>query len=363
MDNVLEVFSIVIFLILFIHAIYLFMHNQLRIEKLLWYLDMFKKNREISDKDYQSFMTGTQDSFITWSSILTRTTSKHCMRIRRLPVRETQQMEDSVLRNCYWRLPFGSDFTYTPSYSVDLTGANSYICRIAVFKLYLREKLHRGIHQLSGHFFFDMERLTILILLVITACKPTENSVTGTYSRYWDFENHSKLTLNGDKTFGLEAQEGLVFFQTSGTWTIDKNELVLNSFQNSSQYLKSVVTDKGTTDKKGVTLKVKDNEGAELPGAPIYVYTNGQEKKFSADVNGELNISTENWDSIKVSFVGFNPLTIHQGQENWYDIRLNLSEPIGVKLKNERWTMSNRKIFDPRFKEQRRRNVYRKIAR
>lgn len=208
-----------------------------------------------------------------------------------------------------------------------------------------------------------MGRLTILILLVTIACKPTESSVTGTYSRYWDFENHSKLTLNGDKTFKLEAQEGLVFFQTTGIWTVDNHELLLNSFDNSSQYLKSVVTDKRTIDKKGVTLRVKDNDGAELPGAPIHVYTNGQEEEFSADANGELNIKTEKWDSIKVSFVGFNPLTINRGLENQYDIRLNLTEPIGVKLKNERWTIRGRTIFDPRFKDQRRRNVYRKNAR
>lgn len=208
-----------------------------------------------------------------------------------------------------------------------------------------------------------MGRLIILTLLVITACKPTEISVTGTYSRYWDFENHSKLTLNGDKTFKLEVQEGLVFFQTFGTWAIDKDQLLLNRFDNSSKYLGSVLTSKGTIDEKGVTLKVKDNEGAELPGAPIYVYTSGQEKEFSADINGELNINDEKWDSIQVSFVGFNPLTIKRGQENWYDIKLNLSEPIGIKLENERWTISNRKIFDPRFKDQRRRNVYRKNAR
>jgi len=124
-----------------------------------------------------------------------------------------------------------------------------------------------------------------------------------------------------------------------------------------------VVTDKRTTGKNGVTLRVKDNEGAELPGTPVYVYNNGQEEVFSADANGELNIRTEKWDSIKVSFIGFNPLTVYRGQENQYDIKLNLAEPIGVKLKNERWTIHGRKIFDPRFKDQRRRHVYRKNAR
>src|SRR5690606_3411414 len=73
-----------------------------------------------------------------------------------------------------------------------------------------------------------MRRL-ILITLVLTSCKPTEKSITGTYTRYWDFENHTTLTLKGDKTFSFKAQEGLVFFDLYGTWTIDKDKLVLNS--------------------------------------------------------------------------------------------------------------------------------------
>lgn len=112
-----------------------------------------------------------------------------------------------------------------------------------------------------------------------------------------------------------------------------------------------------------MTLRVKDNEGAELPGASIYVYTNGQEEAFSTDENGELDIKTEKWDSIKASFVGFNPVTVNRGHENQYDITLHLEEPIGIKLKNERWLIRGRKIFDPGFKDQRRRNVYRKDAR
>lgn len=53
MNQVLEVFKIAVFLTLFSHALFLSMHNELRIKKVLWYLDLFKKNREISDKDYK----------------------------------------------------------------------------------------------------------------------------------------------------------------------------------------------------------------------------------------------------------------------------------------------------------------------
>ena len=194
------------------------------------------------------------------------------------------------------------------------------------------------------------------------SCKPTEKSVIGTYSRYYDFENNSKLILNKDQSFKLEIQEGLLFFHTEGNWTIENRKLILNSHVDSSLYLNSVIVDKVTIDKPGVTLKIKDKED-ELPGVSIYLYDAGQVYEYSTDIKGETYINKEKWDSIKVDYVGFNPLTIKRGQENLYNIRLNPSDPIGVKLIDERWNIKNKKILDPRFKEYKRKNMYKKNAR
>jgi len=186
--------------------------------------------------------------------------------------------------------------------------------------------------------------------------------VTGTYTRYWNFENHTTLTLESDNTFSFKAQEGLVFFQQSGTWTIDKNKLVLNSPDDPSELSKSIIVDKKTVDRSDVILTVKDEED-NLPGAPIYVFTQGQKKDFSTDENGQLNFKSEKWDSIQVSYVGLKSLTIKAGPENMYDIRLTREEPIGIKFKNERWTFRGRKLIDPRFNENKRKNTYRKNSR
>lgn len=208
---------------------------------------------------------------------------------------------------------------------------------------------------------FSMRRL-ILITLVLTSCKPTEKSITGTYTRYWDFENHTTLTLKGDKTFSFKAQEGLVFFDLYGTWTIDKDKLVLNSPDDPSAFSKSIIADKKIVDKNGVTLIVRDGED-DLPGATVYVFAEGQKQEYSTDENGQLNFENTKWDSIQVTYVGLKPLTVKAGPENMYDIRLTREEPLGIKFKNERWAIRGRKLIDPRFQESKRKNTYRKNSR
>jgi hypothetical protein len=183
--------------------------------------------------------------------------------------------------------------------------------------------------------------------------------VTGTYTRYWDFENHTRLTLERDKTFSFKAQEGLVFFEIYGTWSIDKGKLVLNSPDEPSALSKSIIADKRTVYKSVVTLSVRDGDD-HLPGAPVYVFIQGRKQEYSTDENGELNFENGKWDSIHVTYVGLKTLTIKAGPENMYDIRLTREEPIGMKFKNERWTIRGRKLIDPRFSTNKRKNTYTK---
>ena len=97
-----------------------------------------------------------------------------------------------------------------------------------------------------------------------------------------------------------------------------------------------------------------------MASAPIYIYDEAKAHKYLTDENGIAEIKIEKYDSLRINHVGYNPLTITKGEENNYRIRLNPSEPIGVKLTNEKWTIRGQKIFDPRFKKQRYKNAYRK---
>ena len=203
-----------------------------------------------------------------------------------------------------------------------------------------------------------MRRLLFVVIILIS-CKPTEKTAIGTYTRSWDFEHHSRLTLERDKTFSFEVQEGLIFFELCGTWAIDKDKLVLNSPDNPSALSQSIITDKKKVNNSGVTLTVKDGD-YDLPGAPICVFTQGQKQEYSTDISGQLHLKNEKWDSIQVSYIGFKPLTINAGPENMYNIRLVREEPIGIKFKNERWAIQRRRLNDPRFMDDKRKNTYKK---
>ena len=64
-----------------------------------------------------------------------------------------------------------------------------------------------------------------------------------------------------------------------------------------------------------------------------------------------------------MTFIGYNPLTIPNTGEDHYVVQLNRSPPMGITLNKEPWPTKGNRIFDPRFSEKNRRNVYIKRAR
>lgn len=53
MDDILKIISIVVSMILFLHLFLLLFHNTFRIKKLLKYVDKFKKEGKLNDKDFE----------------------------------------------------------------------------------------------------------------------------------------------------------------------------------------------------------------------------------------------------------------------------------------------------------------------
>jgi len=53
MDDILKTISIVVSLIFFLHFFLLLFHNTFRIKKLLKYIDKFKREGKLNDKDYE----------------------------------------------------------------------------------------------------------------------------------------------------------------------------------------------------------------------------------------------------------------------------------------------------------------------
>lgn len=187
---------------------------------------------------------------------------------------------------------------------------------------------------------------------------PTEQSVTGAYYRKSGFEHNSKLILNDDKTFKLEAQDGLMFFETTGTWALEGKDLILTSYPGTN--VDSFVKEKRTTGRSGIHVNVVADEVGNLAGASIKVYNSGDSVEAVADWNGDVSIVSPKWDSLSVSFVGCNSLTLRNTGEDYFIVHMTQSAPIGISLSKERWRTKGNMIFDPRFNDEGRRNAYRR---
>lgn len=81
----------------------------------------------------------------------------------------------------------------------------------------------------------------IAILFIVSSCRPTADTITGTYQQ--QNKASAKLILKKDKTFEFAGRKKVGYsaalsdhlnFLTSGTWNLDNNKLWLNSFSSDS---------------------------------------------------------------------------------------------------------------------------------
>ena len=110
-----------------------------------------------------------------------------------------------------------------------------------------------------------------------------------------------------------------------------------------------------------LTVRVQDDESG-LPGAVVDAYYKGQKIETHANTDGEAVINLKVWDSLKIDFIGYKPLTIKYEKEDHFTVLLKPGGAIGPNFKNEKWLIKGRRILDPRFAVEPRRYSFRKIA-
>ena len=69
--------------------------------------------------------------------------------------------------------------------------------------------------------------LPVFLLLSFVSCKLTEKNIDGLYKSHLDFENHTELKVNKDKTYSIKKQMGPVYFEGAGNWAIRSDTLIL----------------------------------------------------------------------------------------------------------------------------------------
>lgn len=83
-----------------------------------------------------------------------------------------------------------------------------------------------------------------LLLLLFSACKVTEEYIIGVYQP--KEKNTPRLVLKKDRTFeftGISSDSGNLNILTTGTWQLNKNKLVLNSFTTGTPDYETGMTD------------------------------------------------------------------------------------------------------------------------
>ena len=199
----------------------------------------------------------------------------------------------------------------------------------------------------------------LLLLLLLFSCGPTKKSVVGTYNRYWGFENYSSLKLKPDNLFEFSGQEGMSFLKTSGNWKVDRNKLFLNSFPDTIKAKKSIIIHETIVPSDSIFLVVLDNNREALPGASVVIYNPSDSLVTSTNIDGTTKLPVQQYDSIQISFIGFTPVT-YKGKNNMLKLQLGLSPLPEFRLEKEVWTIRRNKLLDPRFKEDQKRNKYKK---
>jgi len=190
----------------------------------------------------------------------------------------------------------------------------------------------------------------ILIFILFTSCEPVVfNSLLGKYRTKGGFEWGSSIVLNNDSTFLYKDQVGCIFVEITGTWKINGQSIILNSYiQPKQDTTKEYYIIKTYNDhSNNITFDLTDEEGI-IPGATGLLFQNGDTiEKKSSDINGRIIFKNNMADSIKISFIAYKEVVLKHNFNNYYQIKMvvNYSNKYEV-FTNETWRIRGHYLID-----------------
>jgi len=181
------------------------------------------------------------------------------------------------------------------------------------------------------------------------------------YNRYWDFENYTTISLKQDNTFTFSGQEGCLFLKTEGIWSLFDEKLIIESYPDTFKKEVSTVMQEKMINNDSVEIIVNDNAGEPLCGCYIEAFKDSLNiTKNNTGIDGIAYIDKHEYDSIRISFIGYTPL-VYTGKCNYIEIKIGLSESALFRLEKQYWNVKRDKLIDPRFKSDQKRNLYKKV--
>ncbi|WP_430937300.1 hypothetical protein [Saccharicrinis sp. 156] len=197
--------------------------------------------------------------------------------------------------------------------------------------------------------------IKISVVALLTSCATiNQKTITGYYRTKGSFEMGSSIRLNKDSSFVYNWQGGLVYGETKGKWKIKDKELILNSDlqpendTTPSYYL--IEAAKRNSNKIRFDLFFPDSTEV-LPAATGIMFENGVKiSNQLSNMSGQMSFQKQDFDSIKISFVGLRDIIITDSINDYLKIAAVENFGSGYEFfTNEIWNIRHKSLIDYTF--------------
>ena len=175
------------------------------------------------------------------------------------------------------------------------------------------------------------------------------------YGKYvWDggYDVYESIQIKSDSTFEFNWYAGLAGEGiTLGKWKVNNGNLVLNSFNQSSNTLNFVVLNELVNSKDFIEVKIVDQYGPVF-GANCEFLFKGNNVAFStSNSDGIVMISKQKFDTIKITFIGKQEIIylLKYKDFNFFEFEM-LDKVDYLFFNNEKWKIKKNRLYSKSVK-------------
>ena len=196
------------------------------------------------------------------------------------------------------------------------------------------------------HFF------VIVVSILFYNCTTNKNMIYGKY--VWDggYDVYESIQIKSDSTFEFNWYAGLAGEGiTLGKWKVNNGNLVLNSFNQSSNTLNFVVLNELVNSKDFIEVKIVDQYGPVF-GANCEFLFKGNNVAFStSNSDGIVMISKQKFDTIKITFIGKQEIIylLKYKDFNFFEFEM-LDKVDYLFFNNEKWKIKKNRLYSKSVK-------------
>ncbi|WP_321515492.1 hypothetical protein [Marinifilum fragile] len=192
----------------------------------------------------------------------------------------------------------------------------------------------------------------ISLLLLLTSCTVYNfRTISGRYRTKGGFEWGSSIILKQDSNFVYNWQIGGLFGKETGKWSLKGNNLILNSdFHRLKDTTPNFyLLDKKINNSSKIELQLYFSDSTELIGANgLMFYDTDTIFKSVSDTIGLMTFPKQDYDSIKISFIGLKDIVIADSTNDYFKI-VSVDFPVDYMFEyfeNEVWKIRGKRLID-----------------